>query len=139
MKILLDTCAISELRKPSPSPAFLVWFSNCDDRLLYISSITFGELRYGIDILPDGKRKNELLMWYAQLSLSYKGHIITPDFEVYEQWGILRAECKKNGISLSMADGLIAATALSSSMAIVTRNINDFQGLGVEIINPWDD
>ncbi len=138
MNIMLDTCAISELRKSDSSKSFLEWFKNCDERLLYLSSVTFGELRYGIDILPDGRRKNELLMWYAQLCLSYKGHIIMPSFEAYEQWGVLRAQCKRVGKPLGMADGLIAATALNTGMAIVTRNVSDFQGLGVELINPWD-
>ncbi len=137
MNILLDTCAISELRKPEPSPSFLEWFNDCDDRLLYLSSITLGELRFGIDLLKDGKRKNDLLTWYARLGLSYRGHILSPSLEICERWGVLRAERKKTGQPLAMADGLIAATALHESMALVTRNTKDFHGLGVELINPW--
>ena len=137
MNILLDTCAISELRKPHPSPAFLAWFKSCDDRLLYLSAITLGELRYGIDLLPDGKRKTELLTWYAQLCLSYKGHIVIPTLETCEQWGVMRAQRRNAGKPLGMADGLIAATALSAGMALVTRNTSDFHGLGIELLNPW--
>jgi predicted nucleic acid-binding protein len=137
LNILLDTCAISELRKPKPASSFLEWFNACDERLLYLSSITLGELRYGIDLLNAGKRKNDLLTWYAQLGLSYQGHIFSPTTEICERWGVLRAERKKTGQPLSMADGLIAATALHESMALVTRNTKDFRGLGVELINPW--
>ena len=137
MNILLDTCAISELRRPEPSASFLEWFNGCNERLLYLSSITLGELRFGIDCLANGKRKIDLLTWYAQLCLSYRGHILSPSVEICERWGALRAERKRIGQPLSMADGLIAATALHESMVLVTRNTKDFQGLGVELINPW--
>lgn len=137
MNILLDTCAISELRKPVPSSSFLEWFNNCDERLLYLSSITLGELRFGIDLLEAGNRKNDLLTWYAQLGMSYRGHILSPSVAICEYWGTLRAARKRIGQPLAMADGLIAATALHESMALVTRNTKDFEGLGVELINPW--
>lgn len=137
MNILLDTCALSELRKPEPSPSFLEWFNDCDERLLYLSSITFGEIRFGIDLLKNGKRKNDLLTWYALLGLNYRGHILSPSLEICEGRGTLRAERKRIGCPLSMADGLIAATALHESMALVTRNTKDFQNLGLELINPW--
>jgi len=139
VNILLDTCAISELRKPNPSPSFAAWFNDCDERLLYLSSVTLGELRYGIDVLPDGKRRNELLTWYSRLCLCYEGHIIPPTLEICEQWGAMRARRQVGGKPLGMADGLIAATALNAGMALVTRNTSDFDGLGVEILNPWDD
>lgn len=138
MNILLDTCAISELRRTEPSPSFLEWFNDCNERLLYLSSITLGELRFGIDLLEAGKRKNDLLTWYAQIGLNYRGHILSPSLEICERWGSLRAERKRIGHPLSMADGLIAATALHESMALVTRNTKDFEGLGVELINPWE-
>ena len=137
MNILLDTCAISELRKPNPSESFLAWFDGCDERLLYLSSVTLGELRYGIDILPDGTQKTRLLTWYAEISLSYEGHVVTPTLEICEQWGMLRARRRLMGKPLGMADGLIAATALCSGMALVTRNVSDFDGLGIELLNPW--
>jgi predicted nucleic acid-binding protein len=137
VNILLDTCAISELRKPEPSPAFLDWFNSCNERLLHLSTITLGELRFGIDRLSDGRRKNDLLTWYAELCLSYRGHIIAPSQAVCELWGTLRAKRRETGQPLAMADGLIGATAVHASMALVTRNTKDFQDLGVELINPW--
>jgi len=137
MNLLLDTCAISELRKRKPSASFSSWFRDCDERLLYLSSITLGELRYGIDLLPRGKRKNALLTWYAQLCLSYRGHVVAPSLEICELWGEMRARRQRSGQPLGMADGLIAATTLASGMALVTRNTDDFKGLGVELLNPW--
>ena len=138
MKLLLDTCAISELRKPDPSPTFFAWFQRCDERLLYLSSITLGELKFGIDLLPDSKRKNVLLTWYGKLCLSYEGHIAVPDFDTCEQWGRMRARRQQAGKPLSMADGLIAATAHSKGMVLVTRNTIDFEDLGIELLNPWE-
>ena len=137
MNLLLDTCAISELRKPSPASPFLEWFDLCNERLLHLSAITLGELQYAIDRLEDGRRKNDLLAWYGELCLSYRGYVIEPTQEICELWGRLRARRQKMGKPLSMADGLIAATALSRSMAVVTRNVDDFEDLGVELINPW--
>ncbi len=138
MNILLDTCAVSELRKPKPSATFLDWFASCNERLLHLSAITLGELRCGIDLLDEGKPKNELLTWYGELCLSYHGHILVPSQEICELWGTLRAKRRNNGAPLAMADGLIAATALHFSMALVTRNNKDFRDLGVDLINPWE-
>ena len=137
MNLLLDTCVVSELRKPEPSPLFLEWFSACNERLLHLSAVTLGELQYGIDLLEDGRRKNDLLAWYGELCLSYRDHTIAPSLGICELWGRMRARRHRQGQPLSMADGLIAATALSQSMALVTRNVADFRDLGVELINPW--
>ena len=137
MNILLDTCAISELRKTNRSPSFVAWFDSCDEHVLFLSSVTLGELRYGIDVLPVGKRRNELLTWYSRLCLCYRGHIVVPTQEICEQWGVLRALRQKVGKPLGMADGLIAATALNAGMALVTHNTGDFEGLGIDLIDPW--
>ena len=120
-----------------PAPAFVTWFERCDDRLLHLSAITLGELRYGIDLLPDGKRKQELLIWYAEVCLSSQGYIVSPSLAACEQWGVMRAQRQRNGHPLSMADGLIAAMARTEGMALVTRNTDDFQGLGIDLLNPW--
>lgn len=137
MSFLLDTCVISELRTPDPDHGVLAWFEMCADDMLYLSTVTLGELRYGIDLLPEGKRKMTLLTWYEQVCLSYAGHIIDVTLPVFERWGLLRAVRKKSGIPLAMADGLIAASAIVNGMSVVTRNISDFRGLGVNLINPW--
>ena len=92
---------------------------------------------YGIDALADGGTKRDLLTWYAELCLSYRGHILPPSLEVCELWGTLRAKRRSLGRPLPMADGLIAATAIHNSMALVTRNTRDFADLDAEILNQW--
>ena len=137
MSFLLDTCAISEMSKPEPDAGFVQWLDTCDDDMLNICSVTLGELRYGIDILPAGRRKNKLLTWYEMICLSYSGHIIEVSQMAFVRWGALRASRKSAGCILPMADGLIAAVATVNGMTVVTRNTDDFLDLGVDLINPW--
>ena len=120
MSFLLDTCVVSELRKPGPDKGVLNWFESCEDGMLYLSSVTLGELRYGIDLLPDSKRKMDLLTWYEQICFSFEGHILDVTVTAFERWGALRAACQKSGRRLAMADGLIAAVAIVNGMTVVT-------------------
>lgn len=138
MSFLLDTCVISELRKPNPDDGVLAWFEICAEDLLYLSTVTLGELRYGIELLPKSKRKQTLLIWYEHVCLSYTGHILDVTLPVFERWGLLRAIRQKVGVPLAMGNGLIAATAIVNGMTVVTRNVSDFEGLGVTLINPWN-
>ena len=137
MSFLLDTCVISELRKPMPDTGVIEWFNSCDDDMLYLCTVTLGELRYGIDLLSESRHKSELFTWYEQVCLSYAGHILEVSLSAFERWGSLRSTRQRSGIVLSMADGLIAATATLHGMIVVTRNTTDFQNLGVELLNPW--
>lgn len=137
MSFLLDTCVISELRKQSPDAGVCAWFEACDDAMLYLCTVTLGELRYGIDLLPDGRQKTALRTWYEKICLSYVGHIIDVTLPAFERWGSLRAAQQRVGSSLPIVDGLIAATATVNSMILVTRNTSDFEDLGVDLLNPW--
>ena len=137
MSFLLDTCVVSELRKPHPDDGVLAWFEMCAEDMLYLSAVTLGELCYGIELLPESRRKIALMTWYAQVCLSYTGHILDVTLPVLERWGSFRATRQKSGGTLAMGDGLIAATAIVNGMTVVTRNTSDFIGLGVDLINPW--
>jgi toxin FitB len=137
VSFLLDTCVISELRKPIPDEGVLAWLELCEEEMLYLSTVTLGELRYGIDLLPESKQKMELLTWYAQVCCSYADHILDVTCTAFERWGTLRASCQKSGIKLGMGDGLIAAVAIVNGMTVVTRNTADFINTGVGLINPW--
>jgi predicted nucleic acid-binding protein len=137
VKYLLDTNVISETQK-----------SKCDNKVksfldalsweeVYISAITVGEICYGIEKLPVGKKKHELSIWlYTEMPQWFDGRIVVLDDEVLIEWGKLRA---RTGRTLPVADSLIAAAAIVHHMFLVTRNTKDFDGIeGLKLINPWE-
>jgi toxin FitB len=135
---LLDTNIPSELTRPNPQESVADWLDNADDEQLYMSVISLGEILKGITILPTSKRRTQLEEWLEGTLRPWFGHRILPvDETVAERWGVLSGQCKVKGRPLKVADGLIAATALTNDLAVVTRNVSDFEGLGVQIVNPW--
>lgn len=137
MNILLDTCVISELIKPSPDSAVLAWTGKTSEGACFLSSITLGEVMYGIWRLPAGKRRSRLEAWFEGLLSRYEARILPVDAAVARKWGHLAGELTRNGAPTSMADGLIAATALVHGLKLATRNIADFKPFEVEIVDPW--
>lgn len=135
---LLDTNIPSELTRPSPQRSVADWLDNADDERLFLSVISLGEILKGITILPTSKRRTQLEEWLEGTLRPWFGDRILPVNEtVAERWGVLSGQCKVKGRPLKVADGLIAATALTNDLALVTRNVSDFEGLGVTIVNPW--
>ncbi|MEX0647876.1 MAG: type II toxin-antitoxin system VapC family toxin [Balneolaceae bacterium] len=138
MSYLIDTCCISELVKNKPNPNVVKWFSDQDELSMYISVITFGELRKGIEKLPDSKKKKELNRWVnGELLLRFKNRVLNINMEEVNKWGEILAAAEKNGKPLPAIDSLVAATARVHDLSVVTRNIKDIEGSGVEVINPW--
>jgi predicted nucleic acid-binding protein len=91
---------------------------------LFLSAVTIGEIRKGLIVLPQGRRRTELEKWFHADSIA-------------DRWGVLEGQCQLKGTPLNTADGMIAATALEHDLTVVTRNVKDFAGLGVAIFNPW--
>ena len=149
MSYLIDTCCISELVKKKPDPNVVKWFTDQDELSMYLSVITFGELKKGIEKLPDSKKKNELNRWVKEdLKHRFKNRILNINMEEVNKWGeiLAAADSKRSGEPRSEMDGrplpttdsLIAATALVHGLSVVTRNSQDMVGSGVEVINPWN-
>jgi toxin FitB len=135
---LLDTNCISELVRANPSPAVLRWVETADERLLYLSVLTLGEIRKGIAILPSGARRTKLETWLeVELKMRFAGRILSIDSSVADRWGIIAAAAKRTGRPISAVDGLLAATALHHGLALVTRNVADFATAQVQVVNPW--
>jgi toxin FitB len=135
---LLDTNVPSELVRPQPDPMVQAWIAARDLDTLFISSVSFGELRKGIVLLPPGKRRAELEAWIeTDLSILFSGRIISVTRSVAERWGVLEGQRQLAGKPLNVPDGQIAATALEHGLTVVTRNVRDFEQLGVSILNPW--
>lgn len=138
MRYLIDTCSISELVKKKPNQNVLKWFSEQDELSMHLSVITFGELIKGIEKLPISKRKRELNRWVTEdLNLRFRYRTLNINMEVVKKWGEILAVADLKGKSLPAVDSLIAATALVHDLSVVTRNTQDMEGTGVELINPW--
>ena len=138
MKYLLDTCVISELVSKQPNSKVVEFIDGIDDEDVFLSVITIGEITKGIEKLPKTKRKQELHAWLREdLLARFSGRIIPIDNDVITEWGLLTARLELAGISIPAIDSLIAATALTHVFTLVTRNVKDFEGSGVEIVNPW--
>jgi toxin FitB len=136
---LLDTNIPSELIRPRPEPRVAAWLGAASDDRLYISVITLGEIRKGFTVVPDRGRRLRLERWLEEeLHPWFAGRILPVDEAVAERWGALDGERQLQGTPLNTADGLIAATALEHGLTMVTRNVKDFGGLGVDIFNPWE-
>ena len=139
MSYLIDTCCISELVKKKPNPNVVMWFADRDELSMYLSVITFGELRKGIEKLHDSKRKAELNRWVKEdLNQRFKNRVLNITIEEVNKWGEILAAAEKHGRPLPAIDSLIAATALVHDLSVVTRNTQDMEGSGVEVINPWN-
>lgn len=136
MSYLIDTCAISELVRPTPSPLVLKWFDAVPSDALFISALTLGEIRKGVEKLPAGRRREHIRAWLEiDLPAWFDGRVLPVDAPVADEWGRLVATA---GASIPAIDALIAATALRHRLSVVTRNAADFAGTGVPIIDPWD-
>ena len=135
MKYLIDTCVLSELRKKIPNQGVINWFAARSVSTLYLSVLSLGELRKGITALEDVKRREKLLNWLeSDLPLFFSGRILSIDTDVANRWGDLLAVARR---PMPAIDSLIVATASLHGMSVVTRNQRDFEGFGVEVINPW--
>ena len=136
---LLDTNIPSELIRPQPEPRVQRWVAAQNLESLFISAVSFGEFRKGIILRSPGKRRTELEAWMeADLSILFSGRTLPVTRSIAERRGVFDAERQLAGRPLNIADGLIAATALEHGLTLVTRNVRDFMGLGVTLLNPWE-
>lgn len=137
MRVLLDTCVLSELHRPNASDKVRNAVDRTDGNNLFISTITTGEIIKGISLLDDGQRKSELKQWIQTLEKNYAERILPVDLATSHIWGEITASAQKKGKIIPTADGLIAAIAIRNGLTIMTRNMDDFCETGAMIINPW--
>lgn len=139
MNLLLDTNVLSEVQRPAPEPKVLAWLHRVDEDRTYISVASIAELRRGVALLEDGRRRTALARWLAHdLPERFAERILPIDQAIAERWGDLMAQSRKSGVALSVMDGFFAATALTNDLTLVTRNVRDFAMFGVPLLNPWD-
>ena len=136
---LADTNIPSELTRPNPDARVVAFLEGVAKESMYLSVLTLGEIRKGVASLPDGNRRRLLEDWIkSSLRPWFANRILPVTEEIVDRWGILAAEAKNRGAVLPVVDGLIAATALEHDLTLLTRNVRDFSGTGVTIINPWE-
>ena len=139
MKVLLDTCALSELRLPKPDAGVVDAIQELDSDDLFVSVVTIGEIVKGVALLQDGQKKRVLQTWLQTLERHYGDRLLPVDLETCRMWGELTAAAQKTGRTIPASDGLIAATARRHGLYIMTRNTADFEPAGVPLLNPWED
>jgi len=135
---LVDTNVLSELAKPKPEPLVVAWL-RAHEPDLYLSTITIGELRRGIEPLPAGKRKTALQSWFTDLCKRMEGRILSFNTSTAHIWGQKMAAWDKKGTPVASLDSQIAATANRHNLTVVTRNVSDFKNTGVKLFNPFPD
>ena len=130
---LLDTNIVSELRKPRPSPAVVAWVQSVDDKDLFVSAVTIGEIQAGIELTREQKadKAEELEAWADQLAASFG--ILAMDARCFRRW----AKLVHRQSNTLYEDAMIAATALEHNLTVVTRNVRDFARLQVPALNPF--
>ena len=139
MKYLLDTCVVSELAKKRPSESVLRWIESVEEDDLFVSSVTIGELRKGIEMLADeDARRLNLEAWYNSVVSSFGHRIFQYDKDIAVEWVRIVGRTMREGNARSPLDMQIAATAFKFGMTLVTRNIRDMQGVGVQLLNPFE-
>ena len=136
MNYLVDTNVLSELAKPLPADGVLAWFRTHQSNL-YVSSISIGEIRKGLELLPAGKRKAGLQAWFKSICECMEGRILSFNTSTAHVWGHMVGTLEKKGIKLPTIDSQLAATASRNGLTMVTRNVDDFKHTGVKLLNPF--
>ncbi len=137
--ILLDTNVISETAKPVPEPRVIAFLTRHEDEL-FISVVTLAELYRGIELMPAGRRRQVLTDWVSQdLPMRFSGRVLSFDEQDAPVWGELMARSRREGLNLQIMDSLLAASALARQFVVATRNRRHFDGLGLRLIDPWDE
>lgn len=137
--ILLDTNVISEPMRPEPDPRVLTWLDSQHPSSLHLSTITAAELLAGVAKLPVGRKRAAVARAVTQIiETDFHGRVLPFDTRAAVAYAAIREERARRGRPIGMADAMIAATARDRHLSVATRNLKDFEGAGVDLINPWD-
>lgn len=133
---LLDTNVLSELTRDAPNPRVIAFLAGRSD--VWIPTIVLHELEFGIQRMPAGGRRDRLAVAQSGIIAEHRERILPLERDAAERAAIFRVHARREGRTLSLADALIAGTAAAYDLTVATRNVGDFAGLGVDILNPWE-
>lgn len=137
---LLDTNILSELRRPRPEPKVVEFVSRQPLEQLYVSTITFAEIRFGIERVADARKRAHLHDWLThKLRPMFEDRALLVSEDVIFKWRLLVEEGRRSGHTFSQPDLFIAATALHHGLAVVSRDTDDYARANVSVFNPWSD
>lgn len=138
MSHLLDTCLVSEMVKVEPHPGVMQWLAEQDEDGLFLSLLSIAELEKAVAKLAALRRKTRWGDWMRKdLVRRFEGRLLGIDLAVVQTWGALVGASERRGLVLPVMDSLIAATAITHQLRVVSRNVADFKRCGVECVNPW--
>ncbi len=137
MKYLFDTCMLSEINHPKGSPSVKQYAAGLSRDDVFISAVSMGEIAKGLAAMDEGARKRKISQWMGEILEYNSSQVLGVNVDAAIVWGELSAKLQRQGQHLHMADGLIAATAISYGLHVVTRNVSDFEPTGALVINPW--
>lgn len=137
--ILLDTNIVAEMMKAEPAPAVVAWLNSQEASSLFLSTVTIGEITFGLRVLPRGRRRRHLEEGFERvLAEAFLGRVLPFDEEAAHRYGEIMSRRRQIGRPLSILDGQIASIARANGCAVATRNVRDFVDCGVEVINPFE-
>ena len=134
-KFLVDANVLSEATKAEPDPSVVDWL-RCNERLLTVDPVILGEIRFGILLLPEGRRRRDLANWFEHVVRRIE--CLTWDARTGMRWAELLAQTRRAGSTMAVRDSLIAASALTHALTLATRNVDDFAPSGISLVNPFD-
>lgn len=138
MSFLLDTNVVSEWVKPRPNTGLTEWLSHVEEDDVFLSVVTFAELRFGVERLAAGGRRKRLDEWLRiELPVRFEQRILLVDGAVADEWGRMVARSAGRGRPIGAMDALVASTAEVHGLTLVTRNARDFEGAVESVLNPW--
>lgn len=136
--IVFDTNVVSELMKSPPSPAVVAWMSGLMASDLFTTTVTVAEVLYGIAILPQGRRRDQLQgQAEGTFGEDFGGRVLPFDERAAHEYANIASDRRRRGRPIPFADAQIAAIARANEATLATRNTDDFEGCGVRLINPW--
>jgi len=136
--IVLDTNVVSEWRDRKHSELLLLWLDTLPAKTTFLTTVSIAEIQYGLHLLPESARKSQLVEMYSSVEEEFRGRILTFSLDAAHRYGVLNAKRRKAGRPMEVKDAMIAAICLSHGATLATRNVKDFEGLDLRLVNPFE-